>query len=934
MHGTDGTSAHTLVSASLERRLYGRRGEREVLDRLLASVRAGQSQALVLRGEPGVGKTALLGYLAERASGCRIARAAGAESETELAFAGLHQLCAPFLDRIDCLPDPQRAALSAALGLRHGDAPDRFAVSLAVLSLLAEVARERPLVCVVDDAQWLDRASAQALAFVARHLVTESIAVVFAVRQPGAEQDLAGLTELLVFGLSDGDARALLESVLIGPLDEQVRDRIVAETQGNPLAVLQLARALTPEELAGGIGLPHVTARPGRIEEGFRRQLMPLPPATRQLLLVAAAEPAGDPLLMWRATDQLGVPATAAGPAAAAGLIEFGRHVRFCHPLARSAVYRAASPQERHRAHHALAEATDPGIDPDRRAWHRALAANGLDEDVAAELEGSASRACARGGLAAAAAFWERAAELTPDRPRRAVRALAAAQAKQQAGAPDAALRLLAIAGAGPLDELGHARAELLRAQLETAPGGGGYAPQLLLKAASRLEPLHIGLAREAYRDAFSAVLAAGRLAVRGGLVEVAEAVRAAPQALRPPRGCDLLLDGLAVLITQGDAAGTPMLRRALKAFRDGVAAPEELSWLPLASTMARDVWDDESWYALSARLIEQARQAGALTMLPAALLTGLPIRLLAGEQAMAASLAEEAEAVSRAAANPVGHYGRMVLTAWRGEEAEASQLPAAATREMAARGEGQWLTAAHWATAVLNNGLCQYDEALAAAEQGSEYPDERGLAALSMAELIEAAARAGQPERAADAMRHLSEATTNAGSDWALGILARSRALLSDGEPAECSYREAINRLSGTRVRVELARAHLVYGEWLRRQNRRMDARDQLRTAYEMLTAMGIDGFAGRARRELLATGENVRKRMAETAVQLTVQEAQIARLAGEGNTNPEIGARLFLSPRTVEYHLHKIFRKLGVSSRRELRRALPNLERAALAA
>ena len=608
----------------------------------------------------------------------------------------------------------------------------------------------------------------------------------------------------------------------------------------------------------------------------------------------------------------------------------------FCHPLARSAVYRAASPQERHSAHRALAEATDPGIDPDRRAWHRARAATGLDEDVAAELEGSASRARARGGLAAAAAFCERAAELTPDRARRARRALAAAQAKQQAGAPDAALRLLAIAGTGPLDELGHAHAELLRAQLAADPGRGGDAPQLLLKAASRLEPLHLGLAREAYRDAFMAVFTAGRLAVRGGLLEVAEAVQAAPQAPQPPEGCDLLLDGLAALITEGNAAGMPKLRRALKAFRDGASAHESFPWLPLACTMSRDIWDDESWYTLSTRLIEHARQAGALTMLPAALLMGLPIRLLAGELAVAVSLAEEAEAVGRATANPV----RALTGAWcsppgAGREAEASQATATATREMVARGEGQWLTAAHWVTAVLNNGLCRYDEALAAAEQGSsEYPDELGLAALSMAELIEAAARTGQPERAADAMRHLSEATTTAGSDWALGILARSRALLSDGESAECLYREAIDRLGRTRVRVELARAHLVYGEWLRRQNRRVDARDQLRTAYDMLTAMGIDGFAERARRELLATGETVRKRTAETAGQLTVQEAQIARLAGEGNTNPEIGARLFLSPRTVEYHLHKIFRKLGISSRRELRRALPNLEQAALAA
>jgi len=934
MHVIDGRGANPLAGASFERGLCGRPGEREVLDRLLASVRTGQSRVLVLRGEAGIGKTALLGYLLERASGCRVARAAGAEPEMELAFAGLHQLCAPFLDRIEHLPAPQRAALETALGLRQGDAPDRFAVGLAVLGLLADAARDRPLVCVVDDAQWLDRASAQALAFVARHLATEPVAVVFAVR-PDAGQDLAGLAELAVYGLPDGDAQALLESAITGPLDEQVRDRIVAESRGNPLALLELARAVTPEELAGGIGLPCVTAMPGPIEEAFRRQLTPLPPATRQLLLVAAAEPAGDPLLVWQAADRLGVPASAAVPAAAAGLIDFGRHVRFCHPLVRSAVYRAASPPERYGAHRALAEATSPGIDPDRRAWHRARAATGLDEDVAACLGESAGRARARGGLAAAAAFHERAAELTPDRARRARRALAAAQAKQQAGAPDAALRLLAMAEAGPLGELGHAHAELLRARLAAGPGRSGDAPQLLLKAASRLEPLDAGLAREAYRDAFSAVLTAGRLAIRGGLLEVAEAVQAAPRAARTPGDRDLLLDGLAQLITAGNAAGTPTLRRALKAFRDGGTADEGFSWLPLACGVARDIWDDESWHTLSARLIEHARQDGALAVLPDALLAGVPIRLLAGELTTAVSMAAEAEAVGRATANPVGPYGRMLIAAWKGQETEAAQATETARREMVTRGEGQWLTAAHWATAVLGNGLGRYDEALAAAEQGSsQYPDEPGLAVLSMAELIEAAARTGRPERAADAIRHLSEATTIAGSDWALGIRARSRALLSDGEPAECLYREAISRLGRTRVRVELARAHLVYGEWLRRQNRRVDARDQLRSAYEMLTAMGIDGFAERACRELLATGEIVRKRTAGTASQLTGQETRIARLAGEGKTNPEIGTQLFLSPRTVEYHLHKIFRKLGISSRRELRRALPDLGQTALAA
>jgi hypothetical protein len=574
---------------------------------------------LVVRGEAGVGKTALLEYLQERASGCRIARAAGAESETELAFAGLHQLCAPFVDRIERLPGPQRDALGAAFSLRGGDTPDRLVVGLAVLSLLCDVAGDQPLICVVDDVQWLDQASAQALAFVARHLVAESVAVVFAVRQCGGEQHLTGLAELVVGGLADGDARALLESAVTGPLDERVRDRIVAETRGNPLALLELARRLTPEGLAGGFGLPGAWACPDRIEENLRRRLAPLPRPTRLLLLVAAAEPVRDAALVWRAAGRLGIEAGAAAPAAAAGLIEADGQVRFRHPLARSAFYWAASPQQRQSVHHALAEATAPGVDADRRAWHRAHATAGLDEDVAAALERSVGRARARGGLAAAAPFFERAAELTPEPPRRARRALAAARAKYQAGAPDAALRLLAMAQAGPLDELGDARADLLRAQLAADPGRSRDAPLLLLKAARRLEPLHPGLARETYRDAVRAALTVGRLAVGGEMREVAEAVRVARPAPKPAHAADLLLDGLAVLATDGHAAGAPMLRQALRAYRDTeVCAAAGFGALLLACRLSRDLWDDESWYVLSTRLIELARRAGALAVLPA----------------------------------------------------------------------------------------------------------------------------------------------------------------------------------------------------------------------------------------------------------------------------------------------------------------------------
>ncbi|HTE61809.1 MAG TPA: AAA family ATPase [Solirubrobacteraceae bacterium] len=906
--------------------LQDRRSECGTLDRLLEGVRAGRSGVLVVCGEPGVGKSALLDYVVEQAADLHAVRAAGVQSEMELPFAGLHQLCAPLLERLDRLPGPQRDALGVAFGLRVGPAPDRFRVGLAVLSLLSEVAAERPLVCVVDDAHWLDRASVQALAFVARRLVAESVGLLFAAVESGGE--LAGLPELAVEGLRDGDARALLGSALRGPLDERVRDRIVAETRGNPLALLEWPRGVTAAELAGGFGLPDASPLSGQIEESFRRRLEALPVESQRLLLVAAAEPVGEPVLVWRAAEGLGIDVDAAAAhAAEAGLLEFGARVRFRHPLVRSAVYRAASLQERQAAHRALAEATDREEDPDRRAWHRAQAAAGPDEEVAEELERSAGRAQARGGPAAAAAFLERAAGLTLDPARRAARALAAAQAKYDAGAPDAALELLATAQAGPLDELQCARVDVLRAQIASAVSRSSDAPPLLLEAAKRLESLDARLARETYLDALWAAMFAGRLA--RGVREVAEAALAAGRAgssAEAPRACDLVLDGLAVLITEGHAAAAPLLRRALGAFRGGdITREEEIRWLNFACRAAADLWDDETRHVLSTRHVELARDAGALTVLPVALSTRIAVHLTAGELTAAAALIEEIEAVTEATGIHLQPYGALALAALEGREAEASELIEVIVTEVMPGGEGIGLSAAQWATAVLCNGLGRYEQALGAAEQAGEYPEELLLTNWALIELIEAAARSGHPDRAAPALRRLSEATRAAGTEWALGIEARSRALLSeDDAAAEPLYREAIERLGRTRVRVELARAHLLYGEWLRRENRRLDAREHLRTAHELLTAMGMGAFAQRAARELLATGEHARKRSIETSDQLTAREVQIARLASEGLSNTEIAARLFLSPRTVEYHLTKIFAKLDISSRHQLHRVL----------
>lgn len=915
--------------------LTGRRAECDVLDRLVAAVRAGESRTLLIRGEPGVGKTALLEYLAGHASGCQVRRAVGIQSEMELAFAALHQLCAPMLDRLDSLPAPQGDALRTAFGMRPGPAPDRFAVGLAALGLLSETAGERPLVCIVDDQQWLDRASAQVLAVLARRLGAESVGLVFGARVPTG--DLAGLPELVVDGLPEHDARALLASALTSPLDAPVREQIIAEAHGNPLALLELPRGRTAAELAGGFALPGAAPVPGStassIEESFRRRIDALPGPTRQLLLLAAADPTGDPALVWRAAARLRVEAEAAGPAVEAGLAEFGIRVRFRHPLVRSVVYQSAPAPMRQTAHRTLAEATDPVHDPDRRAWHRAHAAPEPDEDVAGELERSAGRAQARGGLAAAAAFLEHGVMLTPDPARRAGRALAAANTKFQAGAFDAVQDLLAVAGAGPLSEIEQARADLLRAQLAFVTNRGGDAPLLLTRAARRLEPIDIGLARATYLDALTASTLAGRLASPGGhTLEVARAATAAPRPPDNPRVPDLLLDGLAANFTEGYAAGVPFLRQALAVFGVGMSPEEELRWLWLTTLAALHLWDDERWDLLSGRYVELARRVGALSELPLALSTRSMMLLFAGDLATATALTDEGRTVIEATGSQFAPYAAMGLAALRGRSATVSALIESTTGDVAERGEGIAMSVAEWASALLHNGLGRYPEAMRAAQQAlhlQEYPDMHypGIANWAAAELVEAAARSGMTETAADTYRWIAEMTSASRTDWALGVEARARALVTDGEAAEGAYQDSITHLGRARVRAELARSHLLFGEWLRRQRRRTEARAQLRTAQDMLEAMGMEAFAARAGRELRATGETARKRTAAAAAnrELTAHEAQIARLAREGLSNPEIGARLFLSPRTVQHHLGNVFAKLDITSRSQLDHALP---------
>ena len=871
-----------------------------------------------------MGKSALLDYAAEQASGCRLARAAGVESESGFAYAGLLQLFGgSTLERAERLPAPQRHALWRAFGLAEGPAPESFLVSLAALSLLSHVAEERPLLCLVDDVQWLDRESVSALAFVARRFEAEPIAMLFAVREPSEEQEIDDLPELRLEGLGAGDASALLEATVPGGLDEQVRERIVAETKGNPLALLELPRGLTPAELAGGFGLPDAQGLSSRIEQCFLRRVQSLPPETQRLLLVAAAEAVGDATVVGRAAAQLGVATDAMVPAEDADLAEFKPRIRFRHPLVRSAAYRAATPHERRQAHAALAAATDAERDPDRAAWHRAHAVDGPDESVATELERSASRAQARGGMAAAAAFLEQATELTPDPAQRGTRALVAARLKFLAGAHDAAERLLAIATTSPLDELELARVERLRALIALARSCPGEAAPLFSAAASRMEPLDPELARETHLEALWAAVRNGRFAKAEGVVEAAGAATL-PADHEPARAIDLLLAGVVARMTQGFEPALPTTTRALTAFRAEGFRRENLAWSWLACQLAMDLWDDAACAAIAGGLARVARERGGLTILPLALNYTAAHQLFLGEFGIADELLREATSIVAATRNVQTLDFSVLLSAWRGErertEASYAGLIAAGTE----RGEGFAVEVAEWAAAVLHNGLGEYGEAAVAAQRAYD-PDGLGFGVWVLPEWIEGAVRSGDRSAAEVAFEHLVERSRTSTTAWARGVEAASRALLTEGPEAEELYLEAIEQLGRSREIVLHARAQLNYGEWLRRENRRVDAREHLKGAHAAFEAMGAQGFAGRARHELLATGETVRKRTDDTRGDLTPQEAQIARLASDRLTNPEIAAQLYLSPRTVEYHLRKVFQKLGISSRRELAAALP---------
>jgi DNA-binding CsgD family transcriptional regulator len=904
--------------------LLGRAAERDALDRLLGSVRAGLGGALVVRGEAGIGKTALLDYAVTSAPDMLVRRVVGVQSEMELGYAGLHTLLRPFAGEIESLPLPQREAVRAAFGLDVAEV-NRMLVGVATLTVLSIAGSIRPVLCVIDDAQWLDRESAEAIAFVARRLEADAVGVLIAIRTAEVDgAEFGRLPEMRLQGLDPGDGAALLAGV-VGPLQPGVAERVVADTEGNPLALIELGAALSATELVVQASAPMPLPVGRRLEQRFAAQVGRLPAETRALLLVAAADTSGD---LWRVVDAgrlLGVDIAAADAAVAADVLVLEPRLAFRHPLIRSAVYYGASDGERRRAHAALAEATDAELDPDRRAWHRALAAPGPDEDVAAELERSAARARALGRLAAAEAFLGRSVKLTPDPARRSVRALTAAEVSLAAGAFDAASEMLAAAEAGTLDELGGARVELLRGQIAFASSVGGDAALRLLTAARRLGPLDLGLARETYLDAWGAALFAGGLAGEGGLLEVSRAARSAPPPSHPPRAPDLLLEGLALLVTDGRAAAAPALRLAASAFAtQDTPTEEDFRWGWLATLPSNVLWDDATLHAINVRQLRAAREAGALARLPIDLSAYAVVATFWGDFAQAAAAIAEANAITDATGTLIAPYGALLLAAFRGHEAEALRLIDSTINDATAGGQGIGVQYARWVEAVLFNGLGRHERALAAAVRASEEAPELFLSAWALPELIEAAQRTGETDLGAGALERLAEATAAAGTDWALGVAARSRALLSEGDSAESLFGEAIERLSRTRLRPELARTHLLYGEWLRRVGRRADAREHLGVARTSFEAIGADAFAQRARAGPTAAHERASKSRAAPSFELTPQEAQVAHLAAEGATNAEIGARLFISPNTVDYHLRKVYPKLGVSSRTQLQRAL----------
>jgi DNA-binding CsgD family transcriptional regulator len=846
---------------------------------------------LVLRGQAGLGKTALLEDLATSATGHTVVRIRGTVAEAGMAHAALHLLCSALPAQLARLEVHQRDALETAVGLRAGPPPERFLLCVAAMKLLALAAEEQPVLCVVDDVQWLDEASVSVLSFVARRVGPVPLALLFADRG----ERITGLPELVLEGLTHLDAHQLLDTALPTLLDHAVLERMIAEARGNPRVLLDSVRSASPVALAGGYeAVTSYRGEPALIDG--------LAPDSRLLLILAAAEPMGDPVRLWRAAARLGIEASAAQQLEAVSLVSFGAWVVFRHPRLRWTIYGLASAEERRRAHGALALATDPVTEPDRRVWHLAHSLVAPDDEVGDELVRSADKAGERGGLAAAAAFLERAAICTADPVLRVERAVLAADAYHSAGAVDAAVRLLATAELGSPDPVGRAQLQRVRARMAFDASRGRAAVAQLMDAARELEDCRPKAAAPAYVEALGAAVFTGHVEiVHQALARLSE---------HQPGGGNRLIEGVAQHCTTGYASAVEPLKLALKTL-DRADAQNPRSRL-LACLVAADLWNDDAWHHLTEKQLELARRKGARTLLPYVLTHRALVEIHSGRFGLAESLVEEASSIAGAIGTPAFPHAAWLLAAWRGHD-----VPALAAPKQTDRGATAGL--ARYAGAVVANGLGAYGKAVEATREVLDR-DAFELQGWSLTELVEGAVRSGDLDTAAEALDRLSERACLAGTSWALGVEAQSRALLRAGRTAEDLYQEAIDRLGRSRITTQLARAQLLYGEWLRRQGRRVDARGPLRAAHDSFVAMGADAFAERTLRELLATGERARRRESATPSELTAQEVRIAALARDGRSNPEIATQLSISPRTVEYHLHKVFTKLSITSRTEL--------------
>jgi DNA-binding CsgD family transcriptional regulator len=906
--------------------LYGRDPERSRIGELLAGARASRGAVLIISGEPGVGKSALLQDARDQARGMRVLGSVGVESEAHLPFAALHQLLRPVLPHVESLPQPQAAALRGALGLAAGGAGDRFLVSLAVLTLLADAAEQGPpLLCLVDDAQWLDDASADALVFVARRLEAEGIVMLFGAREGDVRRfDAPGLPELRLAGLDPATAGELIDRHAGAPLSWEVRNRLVVETGGNPLALLELSSSLSESQLSGGEAVLAPIPVSARVEHAFLVRFHALPEETQTLLLVAAADDSGELTTVRRAAAQLGATAEAFDSAEQAGLAHVrGNRLELRHPLVRSAVYQAAPLSRRQAAHGALASVLDGDAEADRRAWHRAAASVEPDSSVGEELEQTAERARRRGGFAAASLALERAAFLTTDEEHRARRLIGAAENAWLAGRMERALSLLDGARPHVSEPIQRADVDRFLGLIEMTRGVPADACLLLLRAATDVAPIDseralqllnlAGLAAAYTGDKEAAVAIAD---VAGGL-----AVEEPPSA----RMLAQLLVGLGAHAEGDFAAAAPKLRVALELAHklDEDAAGEQPVALLFAGRAALYLGDDRVAYRAHHEAAARARASGALSIVTQILPRLATAEVWAGRWPSAAANAREGIQLAR----EIGQHDVVaqqlvmlgLIAALRGAEDECRSLVAESMELASARGLGIVAEIAHWALAVLELGLGRADEALKRCREISTTM----VVFWGGLDRVEAAIRAGQRETARAWLDEFERWADSSAAGWARAVVLHCSALLADDESAaEQRFQEALGAHSEAARPFERARSELAFGEFLRRARRRVEAREHLQAALDGFEGLGATLWAERARVELRASGQTARKRDASTRDELTAQELQIARFVAEGLTNKEVAALLFLSPRTIDFHLRNVFKKLGIGSRTALAR------------